>query len=126
MGSEVEQTNPFFGVWCSVKRESFLGHVLEPDEAVTVDEALRMHTLDAAALLGMERSVGSLEPGKLADVVVLEEDPRDVTVDQLREIRTDMVVVGGRTIHRRVDAHDPLPLRLEEPVGNSTVPRIGE
>jgi predicted amidohydrolase YtcJ len=117
MGSEVEQTNPLFGVWCSVSRKSFLGQVLEPDEAVTLDEALRMHTLDAAALLGMERSAGSLEPGKLADVVVLEEDPHDVTLDQLREIRTDMVAVGGRTIHRRVDAHDPLPHRSEQPGG---------
>jgi predicted amidohydrolase YtcJ len=117
MGSEVEQTNPLFGVWCSVKRESFLGKVLEPDEAVTLDEALRMHTLDAAALLGMESTVGSLEVGKLADVVVLEEDPHDVTVDQLREIRTDLVVVGGRTVHRRPDARAPLPHRSTELVG---------
>jgi predicted amidohydrolase YtcJ len=55
--------------------------------------------------------------GKFADVVVLEEDPHDVTVDQLREIRTDLVVVGGRTVHRRPDALASLPHRAADLVG---------
>ena len=104
MGSEIEQTNPLFGVWNCVKRESFLGNIIEPDERIDLDDALRMHTLDAAAVLGREATIGSISVGKHADLVVLEEDPHDVTVDQLRQIRADRVIVSGITVYDRPGA----------------------
>jgi predicted amidohydrolase YtcJ len=99
IGSERPATNPMFSVWCCVKRESFRGEILDADQATSIDDALRMHTLDAAAVLGEESSRGSLEVGKLADMIVLDRDPRRVEVDQLPQIRVERVFLGGRTVH---------------------------
>lgn len=109
LGAEPEQTNPLFGVWCCVRRESFLGERIEPEQAIAVDEALLMHTRYAAEALGWGDRVGSLEPGKLADLVVLEADPRAVPADALRTLRVDEVIVGGAPVHRRADAEPPRP-----------------
>jgi predicted amidohydrolase YtcJ len=66
-----------------------------------------MHTLDAAALLGRESEIGSIREGKHADIVILEEDPHDVTVNQLRQVRTDRVIVAGNTVYEREGAAPP-------------------
>jgi predicted amidohydrolase YtcJ len=101
VGSEREATNPLFGVWCCVRRASYDGSVLDPEQAVTVDQALRMHTIDAAWVLGEDGVKGSLEPGKLADLVVLDRDPRTVPIDDIPAIRVDRVYLGGREIYAR-------------------------
>ena len=101
IGSEQQATNPMFGVWCCVKRESFRGEILDGDQATTVDEALRMHTLDAAAVLGEDTSRGSLEVGKLADMVVLDRDPRRVDVDDIPRISPLTVFLGGRVVYEQ-------------------------
>jgi predicted amidohydrolase YtcJ len=99
IGSERAATNPLFGVWCCVKRQSFRREILDGEQAVSVDEALRMHTLDAAAVLGEDTSRGSLEVGKLADMVVLDRDPRRVETDDLPHIAVTQVFLGGRIVH---------------------------
>jgi predicted amidohydrolase YtcJ len=101
VGSEREATNPLFGVWCCVRRSSFTGSILDPEQAITVEQALRMHTIDAAWVLGEDGEKGSLEPGKLADLVVLDRDPRTVPVDDLPAIQVDHVFLGGREIYHR-------------------------
>lgn len=106
-GSEEGQSNPLLGVWCSVARRDFWGERLEPAEAITVAEALRMHTLYAAEALGVQNSRGSLEAGKLADLVVLDKDPRDVPADELRDVKVDYVFVGGKLVHEREGAGMP-------------------
>jgi predicted amidohydrolase YtcJ len=102
VGSEPEATRPMFGVWCCVKRESYAGVVIDPDEALTVDQALRMHTIDAAAVMGEADTKGSIEPGKLADLVVLDRDPFAVSVDDLRTIAVDYTILGGEIAYDRV------------------------
>ncbi len=101
LGSEERQTNPLFGVWCCLKRETFFGEVIDPEQRITLDEALRMHTIDAAHALGVERERGSVSPGKLADLVVLAEDPYSVDVDRLPDIPVDSVFAGGRLVFER-------------------------
>jgi predicted amidohydrolase YtcJ len=101
VGSEREQTSPLFGVWCCVARESYAGNVIDPQQAITVREALRLHTIGAAHALGEEHVKGSLEPGKLADLAVLERDPHTVATADLRRLRVDMTVVGGRVVFER-------------------------
>jgi predicted amidohydrolase YtcJ len=95
LGSEERQTNPLFGVWCCLKRQTFFGEVIDPEQRITLDEALRMHTIDAAHALGIEGDRGSIAAGKLADLVVLAEDPYEVDVDRLPDIAVERVYVGG-------------------------------
>jgi predicted amidohydrolase YtcJ len=68
---------------------------------VSVDEALRMMTLGGAFALSMEDHVGSLRPGKLADLVILSADPRAVELDEIRDLEVLMTMVGGRVEHCR-------------------------
>lgn len=101
LGSEERQTNPLFGVWCCLKRETFFGEIVDPEQRITLDEAVRMHTIDAAHALGLEHDRGSIAPGKLADLVVLAEDPYGVEVDRLPEIAVDSVYTGGELAYKR-------------------------
>lgn len=66
------------------------------DEAITVEEALRMMTIEAAYALFMEEKIGSLKPGKFADLVILSGNPLTVDPDALIDIEVLMTMVGGR------------------------------
>lgn len=74
--------------------------VLGPDEAIGREEALRLYTLGSAETCFMESIVGTIEPGKLADIAVLDADPMTVADDALRDIKAALTVVGGRIVHR--------------------------
>ncbi len=106
VGADEEQTNPLFSVWCTIKRQGFLGEILEGEQAVTLAESLRMHTRWAADALGAADR-GTLEPGKLADVIVLDRDIATVGVDELREVQVDRVYLGGELVHERPGARPP-------------------
>src|SRR5262249_8782618 len=99
-GAEERQSNPLFGVWCCVARQGFLGEVLVPDESISVDQALRMFTINAAKAMGVGDR-GSIEHGKVADFIVLAEDPREVSVDRIPDVAVDYVFVDGRLVHAR-------------------------
>jgi predicted amidohydrolase YtcJ len=74
--------------------------ILGPEEAISREEALRLYTLGSAETCFMEDSVGSIEPGKLADVAVLSADPLTVAEDELRDVRACLTIVGGKIVHR--------------------------
>ena len=101
LGSEERQSNPLFSMWCCVKRQSYLGELIEPEQRISVDDALRMHTLYAAEALGIGDRCGSIEVGKVADLIVLDRDPRAVEPDQLLDINVDFVFVGGQPVYER-------------------------
>jgi predicted amidohydrolase YtcJ len=71
------------------------GEVLAPDERIGVDQALRSMTIDAAYQARMDHAVGTLEPGKYADLVVLEEDPMKVDPARLSQIAVRETWVEG-------------------------------
>jgi predicted amidohydrolase YtcJ len=106
IGSEDRATNPFFSIWNAVRRRSFLGETIDPEQRITVLEALRMHTSNAAATLGEEERRGSLEVGKDADLIVLDRDPTACSDDELLEVLVDEVFLGGRRVHRRTAAEE--------------------
>ncbi len=74
----------------------FLCRVLGEHERISVYDALYAVTLDAAYTLKMDHDVGSIEPGKLADFTVLEEDPFAVDPMKLNEIKIRGTVLGGK------------------------------
>ena len=87
---------PLFTAWCAVNRVSSSGRVLGRDtEALTTEQALAAITIGAAYTLKMDHLVGSIETGKYADFVVLDEDPLAVPPERLKEIAVWGTVVGG-------------------------------
>ncbi len=94
----VNPYNPFMGLWTAVTRKTVRGNVLHPEERITRDEALRMYTTWAAYLQFAETSRGSIEPGKLADMVVIDRDYLACPEDQIKDIQPVMVILDGKIV----------------------------
>lgn len=77
-----------------------------PEQKINVEEALRAYTVSAAYASHEEQIKGSLEPGKLADFVVLEKDITTIAAPEIRNVAVLMTVVGGRTVFKKQIPHD--------------------
>jgi predicted amidohydrolase YtcJ len=97
-GIVLETLDPFLHVWAAVTRNSDAG-VFVPGQAVSVDEALRMLTIWSARAQGEEAIKGSIEPGKLADFVVISRDIRRIPPGEIRDLQVLRTVVGGRVVY---------------------------
>ena len=98
-GSDVVPFDPLLGVWSLVTRGTLAAGVVGPEQRVTREEALRMYTLDGAYLTFEEELKGSIEPGKLADLVVLDGDPLTCPEDEIKDLPVVATVLGGRVTH---------------------------
>lgn len=97
----VTPVNPLLLVWCAVNRLTSDGTVLGPDQRISVMQALRAVTSDAAWQNFEEKRKGSIEPGKLADFVALSANPIEIEPARIREITVLETIVGGKTMYRR-------------------------
>lgn len=100
LNTDNKPPDPFLALWAVVARENLSGAVIGPSQRLTPLEALRALTLGGAYIMGRERELGSLAPGKLADLAVLNDDPLSMPVSKLREIKVRLTMVGGRPVHR--------------------------
>ena len=91
--------DPWRGMEALVTRTTVTGRVLGPEEALTPREALRAYTADAAAALGLAAERGTLAPGRIADLAVLDRDPLGVAPDALGQVRPVATMVGGRWVY---------------------------
>jgi predicted amidohydrolase YtcJ len=98
MGTEPEALNPWWSIWCVVARKTRSGRLICPEEGLSVMEAIRLYTVNSAYAGFEETLKGSIEPGKLADLVVLDEDPFQVSVDGLKEMQVKTTVIGGQVV----------------------------
>jgi predicted amidohydrolase YtcJ len=96
-----------FILWTATERTSRTGVVIGPDERVSVAEALRAITIDAAYQYFEEDTKGSIEPGKLADLVVLDRNPLNATGSALRGIRVVETIKAGETVYSAEGAEEP-------------------
>jgi predicted amidohydrolase YtcJ len=90
--------NPMVGIYAAVTRQAESGQVLLPEETVTPQQALALYTTNAAYASFEEDIKGSITPGKLADIVVLSDDPTRVPVQQIKDIKVGMTVIGGEVV----------------------------
>ncbi len=92
--------SPLLGMYASVTRKTAIGE-LGPKEAISRQEALKLYTTYAAHISFEEDLKGSIEPGKLADFVVLSDDLLTVPEEQIKDIEVLMTVVGGKVVYDR-------------------------
>ena len=99
-GSDAPVTDlgPLLSVWSAVARVSRGGAPVGRDQAVDIGEALRMHTAAGAYASFEEHLKGTIEPGKLADLVLLDRDPLAVEPEEIVEAEVVMTVVGGQVV----------------------------
>ena len=94
----VTPTNPFYTLWWAVTGNMIGGkHVLR--DTITREEALIAHTRSNAAFLFQEANIGSLAPGKYADLLVLDRDYLKVSASDIKDIRPLMTMVGGKIVY---------------------------
>lgn len=104
LGSDfpVEAVNPFFGIYSAVTRQDQKGAPAGgwmPGERLTVAEAIRGFTSDAAWAAFEEASRGTIEPGKLADLTVVDRNPFEVPPAELFRVRPVYTIVGGKIVY---------------------------
>jgi predicted amidohydrolase YtcJ len=100
LDTPVVPMDPWLLAWSAVNRRTAGGEILGPEERIDAMTALRAMTIDAAWQSFLEEDLGSIEPGKYADLIILSEDPlRDPA--NLRSIKVLMTMVGGVTVFER-------------------------
>jgi hypothetical protein len=107
LGSDfpVEAVNPWFGIYSAVTRQDQKGNPpggWYPEQKLTLAEAIRGFTYDAAYAAFEEKSRGTIEPGKLADFTIVEGDPFNAPFSDLFRTKTLYTVVGGEIVYGAV------------------------
>jgi predicted amidohydrolase YtcJ len=97
----VNPFNPFLNMWMTMTRRTKEGKVIYPEEKISRVEALRMFTTSAAYLQFAEDSRGSIEPGKLADLVVIDRDFLNCPENEIKAIQPLMTMVEGKLVFDR-------------------------
>ena len=96
--SPIVPHNPLIGIYAAVTRKAESGQELLPEERISGTEALAMYTIGGAQASYEENSKGSLTPGKLADMVLLSDDPTKMSPERLKDIKVEMTIIGGKVV----------------------------
>jgi len=101
-GSDVPVTpfSPWWGIWAAVARKELQsGQVLAPEERISIEQALTLYTRNGAYAGFEEKRKGALEPGKLADFIVIDRDVLSVPTDELKDVKVLQTFVSGHCIY---------------------------
>ncbi len=99
---------PMMAIQSMVTRKDSQGRVWGPSQRISVSEAMRICTMHGAYASFEERIKGSLTPGKLADIAIIEKDPHDVDPDSIADIKVLQTILGGRTTNEAYPCLRPL------------------
>ena len=86
-------------MWSVITRKTERGSIINPGQGITREQALRMYTINNAYASFEENIKGSIEPGKLADMVVLSSDILTCPEDAIKDIQAEMTMVGGKVVY---------------------------
>jgi predicted amidohydrolase YtcJ len=90
-----------YGLWASVERETLAGtHPFGTSEAIDIHTALRSYTAWAAPLLFLEDKVGTLEPGKRADIAIWDSNLYAIPPEKLKDIQCEMIILNGKIVYK--------------------------
>jgi predicted amidohydrolase YtcJ len=99
--SDILPIGPMVGLYAAVTRKGKSGTVYGPEEKIPMPEAIRHYTRDGAYLTRQEKVKGTLEPGKLADMIVLNSDLLTIDPTLILATKVDLTIVGGRVVYER-------------------------
>ena len=94
--------NPFFGMWIALARQPrWTENVLQPEQRISREDAIRLYTINNAFITFSEHDKGSLEVGKLADLIVLDRDILTCPLEEVKDIQVDRTYLGGTLVFAR-------------------------
>jgi predicted amidohydrolase YtcJ len=105
--SDVTSYRPLDTIRAAIERRTSSGAAIGSDQALTLEESIRAHTISAAYALRMEDRIGSIEVGKLADVTVIDGDLEATPVEEIPSLGIWLTLVGGRARHAAEPAAIP-------------------
>ncbi len=97
--TSINPYNPFLAMWTMVTRTTERGTVIMPSEAISREQALKIYTINNAYASFEDSLKGSIEPGKLADIAILTDDLLTCSVDQIKNIQSELTLVGGKIVY---------------------------
>ncbi len=104
-GSDNLPIGPMVALYTAVTRKGQSGRVYGPEEAVSIQDALRMYTANGPYLTREEKTKGTLEAGKLADMIVLDSDPLTSPPEKLLSTKVELTILGGKLVYSRSQSH---------------------
>jgi predicted amidohydrolase YtcJ len=96
--SPVTPFSPFPSIWASIRRKTELGRDMGEEQRITRQEAIKLYTFNGAYLTFEENIKGSLEPGKLADMIVVDRDFLKCHEDEIKDTKVTRTILSGRTV----------------------------
>jgi predicted amidohydrolase YtcJ len=90
--------NPWLGIWITLARQTEQGAEIWPEEKLTREQAIQFYTINNAYLSFDEKKKGSLEPGKLADLIMIDNDILKCPLDNIRQTKVQLTMVGGKIV----------------------------
>ncbi len=94
--------NPFLGMWITLARRArWSEKQVVPEESITREQAIRLYTINNAFLTFEEKEKGSIEPGKLADLIVIDRDILRCPVEEIKDTRVLRTYLGGKLVYER-------------------------
>lgn len=98
----VNPYNPFLGMWITLTRQPrWTDQTLHAEQRITREQAIRLYTINNAYLTFEEKEKGSIEKGKLADLIVLDRDILTCPADEVKNIGVEQTYLGGKLIYQR-------------------------
>jgi predicted amidohydrolase YtcJ len=100
----VAPLNPMFGIYAAVTRRTPDGKNPNgwiPEQKISVEDAINCYTINNAYASFQEDILGSIEPGKFADLVVLDENILSIEPDKIKDVNVDLTIFDGEIIYRR-------------------------
>ena len=99
----VTKPNMMHSVWCAVNRISRNGNLIGEEQKISVYEALKAVTINAAYEYFEENTKGSIKEGKLADLVILDKNPLETDPNEIKDIKVLETIKEGKCIFTRAD-----------------------
>jgi predicted amidohydrolase YtcJ len=112
--------NPWLGMWITLTRQTKYGAEINPQEKLTREQAIRLYTFNNAWLHGEEKQKGSLEPGKLADLIMVDMDIMKCPVDDIRNAKVLFTMVNGKVVWQAIEPIFPGPQEIQAVTINVT------
>ena len=98
----VNPYNPWLGMWTAITRQARkLDKPVHIENAITREEALRLYTANNAYLLKLEKDTGSIEKGRLADLILVDRDPLTCPIDDLPQTVVLKTWLGGKVVFEK-------------------------
>jgi predicted amidohydrolase YtcJ len=98
-GSEL--ISPLLGIYVAITRKTDIGREIGPEQKIGLKDALKAYTLNGAYVTFEEGVKGSIEPDKLADFVVLSDDPLNVGDSEIKDIHVEMTIIGSKIVYEK-------------------------